>query len=301
MMPVKSCESVEGKSMWSIGIYLGTSPFDFLPPSHMKNPVLSWQAISDVPAEFVADPFMLRTGGSWHMFFEVMNRQTQKGEIGLATSRDGYEWTYQQIVLAEPFHLSYPYVFESDNEYYMIPETLEPGAIHLYRAVSFPTRWVQVARLIEGTYADPSIFYRAGKWWMFACSTPYGHDTLRLYFADELMGHWSEHPHSPLVEGNNRIARPAGRVLVFPDKVIRYAQDCHPRYGSQVRAFEISELTTTGYHEKENARSPILTATGAGWNGNRMHHIDAQQISDGNWLACVDGFSELNDAPQSEE
>jgi hypothetical protein len=36
----------------------------------------------------------------------------QEGEIGLATSEDGLKWDYKQVVLNEPFHLSYPYVFE---------------------------------------------------------------------------------------------------------------------------------------------------------------------------------------------
>ena len=36
--------------------------------------------------------------------------------------------------------------------------------------------------------------------------------------------------------------------------------------------------------------SPILTPSGAGWNGLCMHHIDAHRLDDGSWIACVDGF-----------
>ena len=127
------------------------------------------------------------------------------------TSVDGFDWKYRRIVLKEPFHLSYPYVFAWKGDYYMVPETLETQSIRLYQATDFPVCWSPVASLVEGMHADPSIFRFNARWWMFACSTPYLHDTLRLYFARKLLGPWREHPASPIIEGNKRIARPGGR------------------------------------------------------------------------------------------
>ena len=126
------------------------------------------------------------------------------------------------------------------------------------------------------------------RWWLFACSTPYQHDTLRLYFADELTGPWTEHPKSPLIQNDKCRARPAGRILKFGNRLFRFAQDCAPQYGSSVRAFEIINLTKDNYAEVE-LRIPILKASGNGWNAKGMHHIDAHQQADGHWLACVDG------------
>jgi hypothetical protein len=107
--------------------------------------------------------------------------------------------------------------------------------------------------------------------------------------ARRLEGPWSEHPSSPIVQGNNRCARPAGRVIVSGDTIIRYTQDCFPIYGSQVRVFEISQLTPTAYSERESEYSPTLTGTGTGWNAVGMHHIDPHPTDDGGWIACVDG------------
>ncbi|MBC7911253.1 MAG: hypothetical protein H7Y30_12175 [Pyrinomonadaceae bacterium] len=277
--------------MWSIGIRAGESPFHLVTPQGIVNPVLTCESVSDVPARFVADPFMVRRDGVWHMFFEVLNEQTNKGEIGLATSDNGLKWKYRQIILTEPFHLSYPCVFEWNEAFYMIPETLKAEAVRLYKADDFPVRWSPVGQLIKAGYADPSIFRFDERWWMFVCSTPYLHDTLRLYFAEDLCGPWAEHPASPIVQGDKRRARPGGRVLVHEDKIIRFAQDCHPRYGAQLRAFEISELTINSYVETEHRDSPVLRASGNGWNGLGMHHLDAHLLPDGRWLACVDGFS----------
>jgi hypothetical protein len=273
--------------MWSIGIYSGSSPYDLSPSAQVHNPVLTNASVTDLAAAFVADPFMIRVN-SWFMFFEVLD-QAGKGVIGLAKSESGLEWSYEQIVLAAGFHLSYPYVFAWQNDFYMIPETLGANAVCLYKADEFPFRWSLTARLIEGQCADPSIVRFNDLWWLFFCATPYQHDSLRLYFAERLTGPWLPHPKSPIVTADARRARPAGRILPFNDKVIRFTQECAPRYGSRVRAFDILELTTNTYVEVENAASPVLQPSGAGWNGSCMHHVDAHQQSDGTWLACVDG------------
>jgi len=277
---------------WSIGIYMGKSPFDFSPAENIDNPVLTRKDVSDIQAAFVADPFMLKVDGIWHMFFEVLNQQTRKGEIGLAISNNGVKWTYRQIVLAEPFHLSYPYVFEWLNEYYMIPETQKANSIRLYKAAPFPTQWTFIGTLLRGPYyVDASICRHGNKWWLFTETNPnVKHDTLRLYYADDMMGPWREHPKSPIIQGNGHIARPAGRVLAINDRVVRYTQDCHPIYGTKVRAFEITTLTTTDYHEQENRHASILAADGIGWNASGMHHIDPHFIDAGQWVACVDGW-----------
>jgi hypothetical protein len=258
-----------------------------------RNPVLTRQHISDVPAAFVADPFMLRVQGTWYMFFEVMQQQTRQGAIGLAVSTDGVHWEYQHLVLVEPFHLSYPYVFAWQGAYYMVPESYEAGAIRLYQAAPFPTRWVCIATLLQGPYfVDTSLFRYHDIWWFFTDASPaLRHDTLRLYYAADLVGPWHEHPHSPIVAGNGHIARPAGRVVVLPDGVMRYTQDCDSVYGSQVRAFRSTVLTTTSYQEHLCLPAPVLTGSGAGWNRDGMHHLDPHILDNGQWLACVDGFT----------
>jgi hypothetical protein len=279
------------EDVWSIGIYSGPSPFDLCAPRGVHNPVLTRDVVSDVPATFVADPFMIQANGSWNMFFEVMNWHTGKGEIGLAQSQDGFAWTYQQIVLAEPFHLSYPYVFAWKGEYYMIPESYQSGWIRLYKARNFPTQWSLVAQLLEGPYlVDPSIFRYGDKWWLFTETNPeVKHDCLRLYFADELAGPWVEHPKSPVVKENAQIARPGGRVLAIEGQIFRYAQDCSVSYGSNVRAFKVTELSTKNYAEEEVVPGLVLAPSGSGWNADGMHHVDAHRVKDSEWIACVDG------------
>jgi hypothetical protein len=279
---------VAKQSEWSIGIYIGESPFNLISPETIRNPVLTAKDVTDVSAQFVADPFMVKENSTWYMFFEVMNGQTNQGDIGLAISNDGLNWVYQQIALDEPFHLSYPYVFKWDNEYYMIPESCHAYSVRLYKAVDFPTRWSFIRTLLSGDYYfDSSIFRYNDRWWIFTSDR---NGILRLYYADDLLGPWTKHPESPIVVGNANIARPGGRVLIFDGRIIRYTQDDDPTYGNQVRAFEVTELTTVSYEEKEVTGSPILKASGNGWNAAGMHNIDPHQLDEERWIACVDGY-----------
>jgi hypothetical protein len=273
---------------WAIGIYSGPCPLSLSPNAAVANPVLTRADVSDARALFVADPFMVHEDGRWYMFFEVMNLDTDRGEIALAVSSDGFEWEYSGIVLREPFHLSYPYVFDWDGEYHMIPETLEANSVSLYRADPFPSRWKPVGAVLKIQCADPSIYFHDGSWWLFACS-PARSETLRLYRSACPTGPWREHPRSPIIERDARVARPAGRITSWRDTAIRYAQDCHADYGLRVRAFEILELTPTSYVEREVEQSPVLGAGADGWNSGRMHHVDPHMTADGLWIACVDG------------
>lgn len=276
------------KAMWTIGIFTGDSPFSLLQPEDIKNPVLTAADVKDTTAEFIADPFMVFEKNVWHMFFEVMNRDSKKGEIGLATSNNCKSWNYERIVLTEPFHLSYPYVFKWQDHYYMIPETGEAKSVRLYRAEDFPYRWVLQDVLLDGhPFLDASVIQFEGKWWLFT-SLP-RNNILLLYYAESLTGPWTKHPESPVIMGDPAIARPGGRPIIYRGKLNRFTQDTNLRYGNKVRAFEITELTTEKYREREIAQNPVVGATGSGWNSLGMHTVDPHEIGDNNWIACVDG------------
>lgn len=275
---------------WAIGIYTGTSPYNFNLPKNIKNPVLTAMDVTDVRAKFIADPFMIREKSRWYMFFEVMNQASGKGEIGFAFSDDGMHWDYRQIVLREPFHLSYPYVFMWENDFYMIPESSSKKSIRLYKATHFPDKWEFVQDLLAGShFMDSSIFYYSNTWWLFTCTST-NSDLLKLFYAGDLEGPWFEHPSNPIVAQDAHIARPCGRALVWGDRIIRYAQDDYPNYGNQVHAFEITKLTLTDYQEIKCPIDPILKAIGRGWNKNGMHNIDPHFLGEDKWVACVDGI-----------
>ena len=278
--------------LWSIGICVGASPQKLHLSRAMANPVLSRQEVTDVRALFVADPFLVQTREAWHMFFEVYNFDSDRGEIGWATSDNGFAWKYQHIVLRENFHLSYPYVFQWKNRFYMIPEAHQSKSVRLYEAREFPTSWVCIEELLTGRpFNDSSLLYHDDHWWLWSETNPeMRFDTLRLYYASDLRGPWKEHPKSPIIQGDPKIARPAGRVIVTPEGIVRFAQDCALVYGVQVRAFKITELTTTAYQEQPLLDRPLIGPNPQRWAQGGMHHVDPHRLTSNVWIAAVDGW-----------
>ena len=275
---------------WAIGIYSGTSPLGIAPSPDARNPVLTARDVTDVRASAVADPFMIRIGERWYMFFEVIREDTGLGSIGLATSDDGLRWQYRQIVLSESFHLSYPLICQWKDELYMIPETSWTDSVRLYKAREFPNAWAfQQTLLSQKGVTDATPFFHQGTWWLFT-SVP-SHDMLRLFYSRDLAGPWQEHARSPIVKGNRRTARPGGKLAMCDGRIFRFAQDAFPTYGTALRVFEILELSRTTYEEHEVNARPILRGTGKGWNRAGMHHADFHQLSENHWIAAVDGFT----------
>jgi len=149
--------------------------------------------------------------------------------IGVAWSDNPLEnhWHYQQVVLEEDFHLSYPFVFHHRGEYFMIPETNEAHSIRLYRATFFPHRWEFVKTLIEGEpFIDASPILFKGKWWIFTLLKNHNTPRLLIYFSntDDLLANdlkWTLHPSCPLYEGNNEYTRPGGRPFIHEGFIYR--------------------------------------------------------------------------------
>jgi hypothetical protein len=277
------------QTIYSIGIYTGESPYSFNNPNNIKNPILTAKDITDVPAIYVADPFIIKDYLNWYMFFEVVNKNSKQGDIGLAISNDGTNWKYKQIILDEPFHLSFPYVFKWKNDYYMVPESTEANSIRLYRANNFPFQWTYIGDMLQGNdFLDTSILRYNDKWWLFT-TTSLRNNILRLYYSEDLKGPYKEHIKSPIVRGNAHIARSGGRMIVHNGHIIRYAQDDNPTYGNKLWAFKITELTATTYKEEKVSDNPVLKASGSGWNKDGMHQIDPYQVGEKNWIAFVDG------------
>jgi len=277
------------RAEWSIGIYEGASPLELAPLERLgTSAVLTRHSLRGLRAHGVADPFMVRRGDDWFMFFEVDSLESGRGEIGLAASHDTISWHFEGIVLREPFHLSYPHVWEFEGAHYMLPETSAFGAVRLYKADPFPTCWKFHAELVRGNLVDATPVRHGGKWWFMALEGFGSHDAFVIYFTDRLEGPWQPHPLNPILSHDKRHARPAGRIVFVQGSMIRFAQDYEKHYGRLVHAFRVEELTTTSYVEK-SIGDPVLRPAGHGWNASGMHHVDAHQLGPNRWLAAVDG------------
>ena len=81
-------------------------PFFLKEHEYIRRPAFSAKDVTDIKAEFVADPFLFYENDVWYLFFEVMEADVQIGRIALGTSIDGITWKYEKVLLSESFHFS---------------------------------------------------------------------------------------------------------------------------------------------------------------------------------------------------
>jgi glycosyltransferase involved in cell wall biosynthesis len=287
LVPLTVRSKVATPARWRIAVQHVAHPLD--QEAGRTDPVFSDEVLDALGLHMTADPFALHRDGRWYLFFEQLEARSRRGEIGLATSTDMRSWSYCGPVLAEPFHLSYPYVIASGSETFMIPECAESGQIRLYRAARFPDRWELCAILAEGLpYKDSSLFERDGRWYLLTeTSRQHTYDEMRLFSSGDIRGPWHEHPASPLVTRNSDSARCGGRIVDVDGRLLRFSQSCSRHYGESVLAHVIDRVSETEYREATLPEKILRPREGA-WNSKSVHHLDAHRVPDG-WVRFIDG------------
>ena len=278
---------------WAIGLMRGES-LDRLKPTEMSNPVVTASDFDQWNGAAVADPFAIFRNGAWYLFFELFQKDSKNAVIGASRSENLRDWEPLGIVLKQPHHLSYPFVFEHDGQTYMMPESRSVRRVDLYRAVEFPFRWTFEKTILRGRLMDCSMVQHQKLFWIFAGWRSYG---LKLFYARHPLGPWKSH-WMPCIRGYSRSSsRPGGRPVLQNNKLVRFSQDCTDYYGQQLRAWNVTRMNRLWYSEEPLYREPILLGAGDGWNARCMHHIDAFRVPAVNsgqgieheWLAFVDG------------
>lgn len=199
---------------------------------------------------FIADPFGLWRDGRLHVFVEGYDYRTRRGWIEAMVLGPRFEVEDRRTVLTEPWHLSYPFVFEADGETWMLPEASRSGQLTLYRAIEFPWRWEPAQRIVlDCVPVDATPLHHAGRWWLFYTSgdrEEHKMTALHVAWAERLNGPWTPHPLNP-VRVDAGSARPGGTPVVSDDAVWLPVQDCRRTYGGAIRPLRIATLTPDAF------------------------------------------------------
>ncbi len=209
------------------------------------------------PGREWADPFPVALVGRDVVFVEEYVRSVGRGRIAVVELDDSDRgWRSVETILESPSHLSYPFVFQWEGSWYLLPEQASTRSLELYRAESFPDRWRWHSTILTGIPAsDPTVAEIEGRWWLFvAISVPGGNaaDELHLFHAETPLGPWTPHDRNPVVS-DVRTARPAGRIYEQDGRWFRPAQNGERTYGHSIVILEIEELDVDRYREREVA------------------------------------------------
>ncbi len=213
--------------------------------------------IENRPYHFLADPFLWERDGRTVCFVEDFDIRAQRGGIVAYEIDDGGHVPLGEV-LREPFHMSYPFVFEADGELFMCPETLENRDIRIYRCIEFPLEWtLHEVLMSEVAAVDTCIFFHSGTWWMLTGMDPSGVGEgfdLHAFSADRFdSDRWMPHPGNPVVAGCERARN--GGLITEDGKLLRVFQTQEfGIYGGSLGIAEITRLTPHEYEERVVAR-----------------------------------------------
>lgn len=244
----KAWKRYRSKEQWKLLYHLESSEDLSFSGRHFK-------VIEPDPGREWADPFVVSQGENYYVFFEDLVIESGRGHISFIEISPNGELSSPQVALQRNYHLSYPFVFEHEGEYYMIPESGENRTIELYRAVEFPHRWELAKVLMSDVIAtDSTLLYEKGRWWLFACfrereEIPSGHELMAFFTEDLLNGPWTPHAQNPIVS-DARSARPAGQFIRHAGKLYRPSQNCGRMYGHSMKFNEVVELSPVVYKER---------------------------------------------------
>ena len=202
-----------------------------------------------------ADPFVVYHNGMYVVYFEELVFNSGKGHISCIRIDKEGDHSFPIKVLEKPYHLSYPFVFRHDGEFYMIPETAQNHSVELYKCTCFPDRWIFVKTLMKNVRAgDTTLFKKDDMWWLFAnmCENAGAsiYDELFLFYSTDLYSDtWTPHPLNPVVS-DARAARPAGRIFLSNSKMYRPTHNYTADGKWEIRVNEILTLTKTEYRQR---------------------------------------------------
>ena len=204
---------------------------------------------------FLADPFIVNYNNRKIIFVEDYDFSVNKGKIS------AYEITSEGhkeigVALEEKFHLSYPFLFESDEGLFMVPETHEAKDIRIYKCIEFPLKWKLHKILIKNIRAvDTNIFKYNNKYWLFTNldSSSLGDysSELHIFYADNLDSKsWNPHSLNPVIFDSKK-ARNAGMIYSEKNQLYRvFQKHDFDMYGASLGISKIKSLTENKYEEE---------------------------------------------------
>ncbi len=244
------------------------------------------------PLTTQADPFLFVKDQYLYLFYEKM-RAAERGEICMRKMNLNQEWSEPVEVLKEPFHLSFPYVFEDDGIVYMIPETQETDSIRLYKGnydlSSFSFERILLFREryndICFNFCDSHIFKKDGIYYLFTSVSYNWTYHLELYYSEDLIhGEFIKHPQSPIYIGND-YGRSAGSIIHNDENYYRISQDCQNSYGANISVHRIIHLDKFNY--KEELLKTSILKIGSGLYKDGGHQLSIVRFGD-NYIYATD-------------
>lgn len=203
---------------------------------------------------FFADPYLLSVDdSSLKVLVEDFPYYHKKGMISLLTvDRKTYQLLNRKVILKQPFHMSYPFIFRNadGSVKWVAPEASQSGNLFRYRMNPQSGMLENQATLFQEPLLDSTILEHNGRYWLFCTKRgPESNRDMFIYFSDCPEGPWMPHAKNPVVQDVTK-ARPAGNMVKMGGSIYRLSQKSDKCYGEDINVSRVTTLTETDFEEE---------------------------------------------------
>ena len=190
----------------------------------------------DYKDRFFADPFLIKQDDDfYYLLVEEYPFKTEKGVISLLkVEKKEFRLIDKQVVIEEPYHLSFPFCEENGNT--IIPESVAANETYVYTFDLNTMKVVGKKKLLDVGLID-GVYYKD---YLFASKKV--NPKLDLYSFKMIKGAYRECNNGKPVISSIVFSRSAGRFFECNGVTYRPTQDCEERYGKRVQITKVEEI-----------------------------------------------------------
>lgn len=195
---------------------------------------------------WAADPFLFEHEGETYIFAELYDYIRCKGGLGYCKWNNGAPTEWKQVI-TEPYHLSYPCIFQKGTDIFIMPESGADKSLYCYKAVHFPDQWEKAQVLRKNVvYGDTTPFcVESHRYALTYDVSNTQHYALKLLNLEDA---FSKDVDVSSEDWNQQ--RPAGNFFYYGTQLVRPAQVCVRDYGEGLNFFACS-VTDGQYQEQK--------------------------------------------------
>jgi hypothetical protein len=200
-----------------------------------------------------ADPFFATDKNEIFCFFESFQRNRSQGKISMvkfsetSNLKQKLEVGHFREIIVEKFHLSFPFIFQQNNRWYILPEASRSGRMPLYSSKSLEGPWNFDFDLnIPEILIDSIVFFTGQKFILIGSRRVItdlsGSNVLVAYESLNLKSQWRLI--ESFYEWSDLSSRNGGFELISLNRFVRYSQsNCMGIYGHHVNQhhYEIAQ------------------------------------------------------------
>jgi hypothetical protein len=258
---------------WQVGI--GRRKVSITIDKLSKEPI-KW--LPNPTKSYFADPFIVEHENGVDIFLEDYDIDAQKGSIRVLRLDNELNVTSEEKILETSYHLSFPFIFQHDGIWYMLPESGANQCVILYECTSYPFVWKEKKVLLNEPLTD-AILFAFDSEFVLLYSRLDGTENRTIYYRTSASPFEFENTEEVLLADQPNIMRNAGALIKEGGEFIRPSQICNSHYGEGMQLNKLQRNNNGVLNEEYWA--PV--------SGPKSHPMGFHTLNLSNHFFVIDG------------